>query len=201
MNDSIPTARPSWRMRLAQGAVLSATLAIGVGAAQLLPAHAAFAADGVAGLHGDLREEHRARMHEHMQRVLADAGTTQAQRNRIEALVRGAMEAQHADMERLHADMKLLGELLVAPTIDTARVATVRAEQEQIALQTARRVADTALAVAQQLTPQQRKAVGTEIERMFERHHGGPFGGPHGDGPRGEGPRGEGPRGEGPPRG
>jgi Spy/CpxP family protein refolding chaperone len=87
-------------------------------------------------------------------------------------------------MERLHADMQLMKQLLTAPSIDVAKFNTVRAEQEQLALQTSRRLADTALAVAQQLTPQQRQALGKEIDAMFARHHGPRGERPHGDGPR-----------------
>jgi Spy/CpxP family protein refolding chaperone len=211
MNESptTPSPAPSWRSRLLKGAALSAVLAAGVATVQLLPNAVALAADGVAGMHGghgpsaEMRERHAARMHDHMQRVLADVGASEAQRTKIDAIVKASMDAQHGDMERMHADMKLLKQLLVAPVIDTAKVTTVRAEQEQLAIQTTRRLTDTALAIARQLTPQQRQALGKEIDAMFERHHGpggdGPFGeGPRGEGPRGEGPRGEGPRGEGP---
>ena len=190
-----PATRVSWRQRLLKGAVLSAVFAAGVATVQLLPSPAAFASD-LAGLHGpgpggdaDMRERHRAMMHDHLQRVLTDAGTSEAQRKKIEGIVRAAMDDQHADMERMHADMKLLKELLTAPTIDIAKVTTVRAEQEQLAIQTSRRLTDTALAIAQQLTPAQRQALGKQIDEMFARHHGphGPFGG----GPRGEAPDGE----------
>jgi Spy/CpxP family protein refolding chaperone len=190
MNDTTPVApRKSWRKRLLQGAFLTSALAVGVAAVQLLPADIArAAAEAVHGDHDSMRERHRARMHDHMQRVLVDAGVGEAQRAKIDGIVKAAMDDQHADMERMHADMKLLKELLTAPTIDTAKVATVRAEQEQLALQAARRLADTALAVAQQLTPQQRQALGKELDRMFERHHGGRgFGPMHG----GEPPRGD----------
>ena len=182
----------SFSQRLAQGAVLSAVIAAGVAAVQLLPSHAAFAADDVAaGVHGDRHERHAAMMHDHLQRVLADAGVAQAQRDRIDAILKQSMEDQHADMERLHADLKLMKELLTAPTINVAKFNTVRAEQDQLALQTSRRLSDTALAVAQQLTPQQRQALGDEFDRMLSRHHGGP--GPHGDRRQGDGGRGDGP--------
>jgi Spy/CpxP family protein refolding chaperone len=179
------------RKRLLQGAFLTSALAVGVAAVQLVPAHVAYAATGaIAGDHDAMRERHQALMHDHLQRVLADAGVGQAQRDRIDGILKAAMDDQHADMERMHADMKLLKQLLTAPTIDTAKVATVRAEQEQLTLQSVRRLTDTALVVAQQLTPQQRQALGKEIDRMFERHHGGPgFGPMHHGGPDGEPPR------------
>jgi Spy/CpxP family protein refolding chaperone len=132
-------------------------------------------------------------MHDHLQRVLADAGVGEAQRTKIDGILKSAMDAQHDDMERMHADFGLMKDLLTAPTIDVAKFNTVRAEQEQIAIATTRRLTDAALAVAQQLTPQQRQALGRELSAMMERHHGGPFG-PGGDGPHGEGPRGEEPR-------
>jgi Spy/CpxP family protein refolding chaperone len=178
------------RKRLLQGAFLTTALAVGVAAVQLVPAHVAYAAEAaLSGDHDAMRDRHRQMMHDHLQRVLADAGVGQAQRDRIDAIIQASMDDQHEDMERMHADMKLLKELLTAPTIDTAKVATVRAEQEQLTLQSVRRLTDTALVVAQQLTPQQRQALGKEIDRMFERHHGGPgFGPMHGDGPRGEPP-------------
>jgi Spy/CpxP family protein refolding chaperone len=212
MNESpiTPSPAPSWRSRLTKGVALTAVLAAGVATVQLLPNAVAFAADDLAALHGghgpsaDMRERHAARMHDHVQCVLADAGASEAQRTKIDAIIKASMDAQHGDMERMHADMKLMKDLLTAPTIDVAKFNTVRAEQEQLAIQTTRRLTDTALAIARQLTPQQRQALGKEIDAMFERHHGpggdGPFGdGPRGEGPRGEGQRGEGPRGEGPP--
>jgi protein CpxP len=183
-----PATRTPWRKRLLKGAALSVALAGAVAAVQLVPSHAALAAgDGHAGVHGAFggHERHRARMHDHMQRVLADAGASEAQRAKIDEIVRRSMEDQHEDMERMHADMKLLKQLLVAPVIDTAKVTTVRAEQEQLAMQSTRRMVDTAVAIAQQLTPQQRQKLGAELDRMMARHHGGPFG----QGPRGEGPR------------
>jgi Spy/CpxP family protein refolding chaperone len=178
----------SFRKRLLQGAFLTSALAVGVAAVQLVPAHVAYAAtDAIHGDHATIRERHRARMHDHLQRVLADAGATEAQRARIDAIVEAAMQDQHADMERMHADMKLLKELLTAPAIDTAKVATVRAEQEQLALQTTRRLVDTAVAIAQQLTPQQRQMLGKELDAMMARHHGpGHLGGPRGEEPRRE---------------
>jgi Spy/CpxP family protein refolding chaperone len=194
MNQTVSThPRTSWRKRLLQGVALSSALAVGVAFVQLAPSHLAFAADGPAGQHGpgmfggDMREQHRQMMHDHMQRVLADAGVGDAQRAKIDAIVKATMDDQHADMERMHADMKLMKDLLTAPTIDTAKFNTVRAEQEQLAIQTTRRLADTALAIAQQLTPQQRQALGSQIDQMFERHHGphGPGFGPEGDGPHG----------------
>ena len=198
MNQTISTQpRTSWRKRLLQGVALSSALAVGVAFVQLAPSHMAFAADGPAGQHGpgmfggDMREHHRQMMHDHVQRVLADAGVGDAQRAKIDGILKSTMDDEHADMERMHADMKLMKDLLTAPTIDTAKFNTVRAEQEQLAIQTTRRLADAALAIAQQLTPHQRQALGTQIDVMFERHHGphGPGFGPEGDGPRGEGKR------------
>ena len=193
MNQTVSTQpRTTWRKRLLQGVALSSALAVGVAVVQLAPSHYAYAAGEAAGPHGPgpfgaMGEQHRQMMHDHMQRVLADAGVGDAQRAKIDAIVKATMDDQHADMERMHADMKLMKDLLTAPTIDTAKFNTVRAEQEQLAIQTTRRLADTALAIAQQLTPQQRQALGTQIDAMFERHHGphGPGFGPDGDGPRG----------------
>jgi Spy/CpxP family protein refolding chaperone len=197
MNQTVPTpSRASWRKRLLQGVALSSALAAGVAFVPLAPSHAAYAAGEGAGPHhaapfGDLREAHRQRMHDHIHRVLADAGVGDAQRTRIDGILQAAMDAQHADMERMHGDMKLMKDLLTAPTIDTAKFNTVRAEQEQLAIAGTRRLTDAALAIAQQLTPAQRLALGKEIDAMMQRHHG-PFG-PGGDGD-GEGPRGEQPR-------
>jgi Spy/CpxP family protein refolding chaperone len=178
MNQTLSNnARPTWRKRLLQGAVFSAVLATGVAAVQLLPVQAALAAGDApahgAGPFGDMREHHREMMRDHVQKVLTDIGASDAQRAKIEGLLHQAMEDQHADMERAHADFKLLKDLLTAPTIDIAKVNTVRAEQDQLALQTSRRLTDTAVAVAQQLTPAQRQKLGAHFDEMFARHHGG----------------------------
>jgi Spy/CpxP family protein refolding chaperone len=183
MNQSLATPpRPTWRKRLLQGAIFSAVLATGVAAVQLLPMQSAFAAGGLAAMHGpgpgpfgaDLRERHGAMMQEHVRLVLNDIGASDAQKAKIDGLLRQAMDDQHADMERAHADFRLLKDLLAAPTIDIAKVNTVRAEQDQLALQTSRRLTDTALAVAQQLTPAQRQKLGAHLDELFARHHGGP---------------------------
>lgn len=108
-----------------------------------------------------------AQMHAHFDQVLARAGVDAARRQQVEVVLQQAMQAEHADMRRYHASFAELKTMLAAPRIDTSAIAALRAEQDTLALDCSRRISDTALRVAGMLTPAQRQALSTDIDRML----------------------------------
>ena len=97
-------------------------------------------------------------------------GANDAQKQQIHALMKQAMTAEHADMENYHASFGHLKTLLAADPIDDTAIATLRTEQDRLALSASRRLSDTAVAVAHILTPAQRVKLGAEIDQMMDSH-------------------------------
>jgi Spy/CpxP family protein refolding chaperone len=108
-----------------------------------------------------------AQMHDHFEQVLAQAGTSPAQRQQIDGLMKTAMAAEHADMHAYHERSRQLKTLLTARDVDQAALAAVRLDQDRLALAISRRLTDTAIAIAQVLTPDQRQQIGARIDRMM----------------------------------
>jgi Spy/CpxP family protein refolding chaperone len=122
----------------------------------------------MAHVHGHSPEQ----MHAHFEQVLARAGVDAPRRLQIQAALLAAMQDEHADMQRYHASFGQLKTLLAEPRIDTTAVARLRAEQDALALDCSRRIADTALQVAEMLTPAQRQSLSADIDRMLADHMG-----------------------------
>lgn len=175
-----PTARrlrlPALRnvaLAIAIGIVASATYAATTSppATHGVPdplAHASW----MAHLHGASHAQHRARF----EQLMEQAGTSQAQRQQIDALVARAMSGEHADMHAYHDRCGDLKALLAAPRIDAAAVARVRDEQDRLAVAMSQRLTDTAVAIAHVLTPEQRRQVEAGIDAMLATgigHHAG----------------------------
>jgi len=162
---------------LLRGLALAAAVGVGGLATYAATAPSALAATVVAGIDGDSWMQHmhghsHADLHAHLQQVLAKAGASDAQRQQIDAIASDAMQAQHADFARYHASLARMKTLLAAPRIDDAAIETVRAEQDQLLLDSNRRLAETMLRAAKVLTPAQRQALGADIDRMIaNRHH------------------------------
>jgi Spy/CpxP family protein refolding chaperone len=170
MTESDSRPSPRWKPAVGRVVALGAAAALGMSASWLVLSPAAFAADGLTpgpSLLATLHGEHAARMHAHAEQVLTDAGVSDAQKKQIRALVEDAMVYQRADFARYHASLRDMKLLLTADTVDAKAVAAVRAEQDELLLAGNRRLVDTFVAAANVLTPQQRKAVGGELDRMM----------------------------------
>ena len=173
-----PSDRPNRSRRLLRATALVASFALG--ATTLLlgvsPAARALATQSGNGagtsffeqMHGGAHSH--AGMHDHVEKVLADAGVDDARRQEIHDIMKEAMTAQHADMTRFHGACSQLKTLLAADAIDDAAIAQVRTEQDRLALATSHRLSDTMVAVAKVLTPAQRAKLGAEIDRMMASH-------------------------------
>ena len=114
-------------------------------------------------------------LHAHFDKVLTEAGASDAQKQQIQTIIKQAMTTEHADMQDYHASVGHLKSLLVADPIDDAAIATLRTEQDRLVLSASGRLSDTAVTIARVLTPAQRVKLGAEIDQMMashaEQHH------------------------------
>lgn len=170
--------RPRWTHRLIWGGALVVAVAVGgmtlfLGASPDARAVAANAGGGgpdafFAHMHGGGQDH--ARMHAHFDKVLDDAGVSEAQKLQIHAIMKTALADTHADLQRYHAGVGQLTTLLTEEPIDDAAIATLGAGQDRIAVATSQRLTGAVVAAARVLTPAQRVKLGADIERMMASH-------------------------------
>ena len=167
--------QPSLKHRLIRATALTAAIAFGTAtiftavtySAQAFAMHAGGHDAIMMGMHGGHSPEE---MHKHFDKVLTEAGASDAQKQQIHAIMKDAMDAEHADMKSFHESCGQLKTLLTAETIDEAAVAKVRDQQDQLLLTTSHRLSGTMLAVAKVLNPAQRAKLGAEIDKMMAEH-------------------------------
>ena len=119
-----------------------------------------------------------------MQRMLAKAGVSPEQREKMRALQKQAWEKARPEMEQMRGLMQQRMKLLAAPEIDRGALEALRDKQMALANQLSRDRTQTQYEMAQILTPEQRAKLYAMMEQRMERmkhHHGrgmGPMGGP-----------------------
>ena len=173
---------PNWKATLLRSFALTAALAVGSTAVYLTVASSARAVSATSTdhsasflqrMHGGAHSNQD--LHAHFDKVLTEAGASDAQKQQIQTIIKQAMTAEHADMQDYHASVGHLKSLLAADPIDDAAIATLRTEQDRLVLSASRRLSDTAVTIARVLTPAQRVKLGAEIDRMMasheEQHH------------------------------
>ena len=172
----MPSRVRHWKATLLRSFVLTAALAVGSTAVYLTVASSARAVGATTGAGGSVFQrmhggaQSHEELHAHFDKVLTEAGASTAQKQQIHALMKQAITAEQADMESYHASFGHLKALLAADPIDDAAIATLRTEQDRLALSASRRLSDTAVAVAHILTPAQRVKLGAEIDQMMDSH-------------------------------
>jgi Spy/CpxP family protein refolding chaperone len=170
---------PNWKATLLRSFALTAALAVGSGAVYMTVTGSARA--GNAGstddsgsffqrMHGGAHANED--LHAHFDKVLSEAGASDAQKQQIQAIIKQAMTAEHDDMQKYHASVGHLKDLLTAEPIDDAAIATLRGEQDRLVLSASRRLSDTAVTIARSLTPAQREKLGAQIDQMMAAHMG-----------------------------
>lgn len=131
--------------------LLGSTLAVGVGA---------YAVDGHHGHgHGS-----------HISRLYAEVQATDAQKAKIDPLVKAAMADLKPMHEQLHALHKKLLEQASAPTIDRAGLEATRQQGLVLADQASKRLIQLVADIGDVLTPEQRKKLAEHLashERRF----------------------------------
>jgi protein CpxP len=107
-----------------------------------------------------------------MDKVLTEAGASDAQRAQIKAAwgsLRPELQALREQRMKLHGEMK---KALTAPTIDTAQVERLRQQGVQLADKTSSLFTQGIVQTAQVLTPDQRQKVASALEQ-HRRHFRG----------------------------
>jgi Spy/CpxP family protein refolding chaperone len=167
---------PNWKAIALRGFALTAAIAVGTTAVYLAVPSARAAAASIADDNGSFIQQMHGvahsheQMHAHFDKVLTEAGASDAQKQQIQTIMKQAMSAEHADMQEYHASVGRLKTLLAANPIDDAAVATLRAEQDRLALAASHGLTDTAVAVSRVLTPTQRVKLSAEIDQMMDQH-------------------------------
>jgi periplasmic protein CpxP/Spy len=145
--------------------LVSAVAALAVVGGALVYAH------GNMGMHhGGMMSEQGIEMHlDHVQAMLTKIGASDAQKSQID----GILKAGFADMKVAHeshdAAFKQFHELLLAQSIDRAKMEDLRAAQIKNFDDSSRRLVTAIADAAEVLSPDQRAALGEEIRK----HHGG----------------------------
>jgi len=156
-NPKNPRARRSWII----AATLVGVVAVFAGAKALVFAH------GGGGWHGGpmSAEMLSDRIERGVKYVLLDTDATAEQRQQVTAILESAATDVHALVDQHHEAHKQIHEILSAPTIDRARLETLRAEQMGLADQASKRVVTALADAAEVLTPAQRAALIASAEK------------------------------------
>jgi len=102
-----PSSRPNRKHRLVRASALAVAIAFGTAttfmavasSAQALATHSGGHDSFMAGMHGGHSPDE---MHAHFDKVLTEAGASNAQKQQIHTIMKDAMNAEHADMQSFH---------------------------------------------------------------------------------------------------
>jgi Spy/CpxP family protein refolding chaperone len=153
------TAHPSNpKRRRVAGIAIAASLIALVGGAF------AFAHAGGEQHHGGHMAAHSAEHHlEHMRALLTKIGASEAQKSQISGLLEPALNEMKAVHEGHTAAMKQFHEGLLAPSVDRARLESLRAAHVKGLDEATRRMVTAMTDAAEVLSPEQRTALAREI--------------------------------------
>jgi len=126
-------------------------------------------AHGMGGMrHGSMDPTEMAEhLQVHVAHVLDEVDATPEQKAQVKDIVAAAtkdLEALHQQNGGIH---KELHEIFTAPTIDRAKLETVRAEHMQALDAASKRCAAALADAAEMLTPEQRKTLGEKMAKRF----------------------------------
>jgi protein CpxP len=152
MTDSNPS-----RTRRGLKIVVFAAAAFAVVGAALASAHAGMWHHGPSA---EAMEMHL----DHVQAMLTKISASDAQKTQIDGIFKGAMTDLQAAHEQHFSGLKQMHELLLAPTVDRARIEELRVAQIRSFDQESQRLLTALDDAADVLTPEQRAALKTEID-------------------------------------
>lgn len=113
---------------------------------------------------------HGAESHlEHMQEMLTRIGASDAQKAQIKNLLTPALDEMKAAHDAHSAAFKQFHDEITAPSIDRARIESLRAAQVKSLDEASKRLVTAISDAAEVLSPEQRAAFAKQISR----HHGG----------------------------
>lgn len=121
--------------------------------------------DGPGGWGGGPRAFFPGRIERRVERVLHNVDASSEQQTKITAIVQKAADDIFALRAQHLEGRKQIREALAAPTIDRARIETLRVEQMKLADTAAKRVTDALAEAAEVLTPAQRTELSNRVER------------------------------------
>ena len=127
----------------------------------------AFAHSG-GGHHGPMAGNSQQHL-EHMQAMLTKIGASDAQKKQIEGILKPAFDDMKAAHESHSAAFRQFHEAITAPSIDRARLESLRVEQIKSFDEVSKRLVMAISDAAEVLTPEQRAALASKIED----HHRG----------------------------
>ncbi|HEU5136822.1 MAG TPA: Spy/CpxP family protein refolding chaperone [Steroidobacteraceae bacterium] len=156
------TELPSKHNRRRVGLIAIAASIAAVAGGALVFAHSG------GGHHGPM-SGNSARHHEHIQAMLGRIGATDAQKAQIEGILEPALADMKAAHESHSAAFRQFHEAMAAPSIDRARLESLRAEQIKSFDEISKRLVTALSDAAEVLSPEQRAA----LARTIEEHHRG----------------------------
>lgn len=128
----------------------------------------AFAHSG-GGHHGPMSGRSAESHLEHIQAMLTKVGATDAQKSQIDGILKPALDDLKAAHESHSAAFRQFHEAMMAPSIDRARLESLRAEQIKSFDAASKRLVIAISDAAEVLSPEQRAA----LARQIESHHRG----------------------------
>ena len=168
-SSSAASTPPRKRRRLIIAGSAIAVLAAVIAVNTLVFAHGR----GHRGWGGPMAAEQMAEHLDHaVKYVLSDIDATNEQKAQITSIVQAAGRDVHAMHDQHAAGHQQLKEILSAPTIDRARLETLRADQLRLADEASKRVVTALADAADQLTPEQRSALARRMEEHHRHLHG-----------------------------
>jgi protein CpxP len=178
MNEPInsnPSASPSSRPR--RGLLIAAVV---LGALTLFVGVKTYVfANGGSGWHhgwgGQMSSEEIADRIQHgVKYMLSEVDATADQKTKVTAILQAAAQDVHGLSDQHLAARTQIHEILIAATIDRARLETVRADELRLADQASKRIVTALADAAEVLSPEQRTKL---VDEMQKHHHGWHSGG------------------------
>jgi periplasmic protein CpxP/Spy len=114
-------------------------------------------------------EEMADRIEHGVKYMLSDVDATADQKAKVTAILQSAAKDVHAMHDQHVAAHKEIHDILTAPTIDRAKLETVRADQLRLADEASKRIVTAIADAAEVLTPEQRTKLADEMQKH---HHG-----------------------------